>query len=280
MNTHPEDPGQAASPDAPWYIHGRCAAVAQAHAGRTVANSARHLAPHLRPGLSVLDIGSAGGALTRDLAAYVAPGQVTGLDSSPDAVRDAQVHPARPANLTFEVGDAYALPFEPGSFDVVHFHQVLHHLTDPAAALREAARVVRPGGLIAVREADFGASFWFPEATAWEAWRELYQLVARAGGTEVDAGRRLAFWLKQADLGQFADLNGSIWTYPGFAPVAQIAGSWADRLVSEHFSALAVKAGAADRTALIATAKGLIEWGNRPDAFFAMPHIEALVRLP
>jgi ubiquinone/menaquinone biosynthesis C-methylase UbiE len=48
----------------------------------------------------------------------------------------------------------YALDFADGSFDVVHAHQVLQHLTDPVAALIEMRRVCRPGGLIAARDGD------------------------------------------------------------------------------------------------------------------------------
>ncbi|MDR1119217.1 MAG: methyltransferase domain-containing protein [Bifidobacteriaceae bacterium] len=289
------------------YIHGHGEAVAKAHASRNVANSAAHLAPHLRPGLRLLDIGSAGGALTRDLAAHVAPGRVVGVDAAADAVRAAQDDPSRPGNLEYQAADAYALPFGDGEFDVVHIHQVLHHLEDPPRALREAARVAGPGGLLSLREGDYGAAWWFPAATAWESWQEAFQLVSRAGGMEVDAGRRLLHWLGQAGLaapgresadgnqgGGWTDgigqadgpkhaeihVSGSVWTYPGFAPAQEIAGSWADRITDRRFADLAEQAGVADLTSLTATAKGLVEWARHPDAFFAMPHVEALVRLP
>jgi SAM-dependent methyltransferase len=213
------------------------------------------------------------------LAARVAPGPVTGIDLAAEAVAAAQVDPARPANLDFQVADVYALPFADGVFDVVHIHQVLHHLADPPAALREAARVARPGGLMALREGDYGAAFWFPASAAWEAWRDAHQRVARAGGTEMDAGRRLLAWLGQAGLAA-AEVSGSIWTYPGFAPAAEIAASWAERLTGQHFADLAEAAGVADAAALRATADGLTAWADQPGAFFAMPHVEALVRLP
>ena len=48
-------------------------------------------------------------------------------------------------------GDVHDLPFPSGSFDVVHAHQVLQHVADPVAALREMVRVCRPGGVVAVR---------------------------------------------------------------------------------------------------------------------------------
>ena len=51
--------------------------------------------------------------------------------------------------MAFTVGDVYQLDFPDDSFDVVHAHQLLQHLTDPVAALREMRRVCRPGGLVA-----------------------------------------------------------------------------------------------------------------------------------
>ncbi|MDR0592229.1 MAG: class I SAM-dependent methyltransferase [Bifidobacteriaceae bacterium] len=261
------------------YIHGHGPGAARAHAGRNVANSAGHLAGVLEPGMRVLDLGSASGALTRDLAAKVAPGEVVGVDLSPDAVRQAQEDPSRPPNLTYEVGDVYALAHRPGSFDLVHVHQVLHHLADPVAAIRALAPLARPGGWLSLREGDFGAAFWHPESTAWRAWQECYQLVARRGGTEVDAGRRLLAYLAEAGLAERAGISGSLWTYPGFESAGEVAASWAERLTERHFIDLAAELGVADEPSLVRTAEGLVEWSRAPGALFVMPHIEALVQM-
>jgi len=77
----------------------------------------------------------------------------------------------------FCAGSVLALPFDDTSVDVVHAHQVLQHLADPVAALSEMARVLRPGGILAVRDADFGAFAWAPADPLLDRWLELYHEV-------------------------------------------------------------------------------------------------------
>ena len=119
------------------------------------------------------------GTITVDLAARVAPGRVVGLDVSADPLAEARAAAERAGvAVTFEVGDVYALAAADDSFDVVHAHQVLQHLTDPVAALREMARVCRPGGVIAVRDVDYAATSWFPAGRRPDRWLDA----VRRGG--------------------------------------------------------------------------------------------------
>ena len=90
---------------------------------------------------------------------------------------------------TFEVADAMALPWADDSFDVVHAHQVLQHVPEPVRALREMARVTRPGGTVAVRDTDYSAFTWWPRLPELDTWLDLYVRAARANGGEPDAGR-------------------------------------------------------------------------------------------
>ena len=119
------------------YTHGHADSVLRSHRWRTAANSAPHLIPHLRPGLDLLDVGCGPGTITADLAARVTPGRIVGMDRSPEVIAAAAAdHP----EVRFEVGDVYALDAADASFDVVHAHQVLQHLSDPVAALRDMRR--------------------------------------------------------------------------------------------------------------------------------------------
>src|SRR4051812_9608465 len=116
------------------YTHGHHETVLRSHRWRTVANSAAYLLPHLRPTDRLLDVGCGPATITAELAGIV--GEVVGLEATPEAVSLAQS-----ADVECVLGDVHALPFEDGSFDVVHAHQVLQHVADPVQALREMARV-------------------------------------------------------------------------------------------------------------------------------------------
>ncbi len=109
----------------------------------------------VRPGDSVLDVGSSGGYLARKLAAAAgAAGHVTGVDPSQAAIAYARRH-ALPT-MTFTVGAAQELPLPDSSFDVVTCTLAIHHI--PArkreAAFREMYRVTKPGGRLLAADFD------------------------------------------------------------------------------------------------------------------------------
>lgn len=121
------------------------------------ARALEHLA--LMPGQAVLEVGCGSGVFLPLLAREVGPsGRVVGFDYAPALVAEAQTR-VEQAELTHVVtvqeGDAYHLPFPDASFDAAHCERVLMHLTDPTAALREMARVVRPGGWVVAAEPDW-----------------------------------------------------------------------------------------------------------------------------
>ena len=175
------------------YTHGHSASVLRSHRTRTAENSAAYLLPELRPGQNLLDVGSGPGTITVDLAERIAPGRVTALEATEDALAltRAEAERSRCPTIDFAVGDVHALDFPSDSFDIVHAHQVLQHVADPVAALREMMRVCKPGGVVAARDGDYSGFTWFPESPGLDRWRELYLAAARANGGEPDAGRRL-----------------------------------------------------------------------------------------
>jgi len=180
-------------------------------------------------------------------------------------------------NVRFETGDVYRLGFEDGTFDVVHAHQVLQHLSDPVAALAEMRRVCRPGGLVAARDSDYGGMFWFPADPELDEWLTLYRDVARALGGEPDAGRRLLSWARAVGFAE-VEASASGWCYTGPADRPWWGALWAQRLTESPFGDRAVEQSLAARADLERLARAWLRWADSEDGWFFIPHGEILCR--
>lgn len=117
----------------------------------------------------VLEVGCGTGAMTRFLARRPDfTGRVVGVDHSASFIEAARRHAQAEGvedRIAFRVGDAHRLDFPAATFDAVIAHTVISHVTDPAAVLREMARVVRPGGMVAVFDGDYASlTYAFPDA--------------------------------------------------------------------------------------------------------------------
>jgi 2-polyprenyl-3-methyl-5-hydroxy-6-metoxy-1,4-benzoquinol methylase len=260
------------------YTHGHHESVLRSHRWRTAENSAAYLLPHLRPGLSLLDVGCGPGTITMDLAARVAPGRVTALEHTAEALSLARAEAATRGvdAIDFVVGDVHALDFPDGSFDVVHAHQVLQHVADPVTALRELRRVCRPGGVVAVRDSDYAAFTWYPELPELAEWIAAYRQAARANGGEPDAGRRLLAWAHAAG---FADVtaSASVWCFATPEDIAWWGGLWADRLTGSDLTRHLLAVGLSEPD-VARIAAGIRSWAAEPDAWFSVLHGELLGR--
>lgn len=260
------------------YTHGHHESVLRSHRWRTAENSAGYLLPHLRPGLDLLDVGCGPGNLTRDLAARVAPGRVVGLDAAADAIEAARADaPAEGPAVTFAVGDVYALDLDDDSFDVVHAHQVLQHLSDPVGALRELRRVVRPDGVVAVRDSDYAAMVWAPLDPRLDRWLALYHELTRRNRAEADAGRFLLGWTQAAGFSEVTATT-STWTFADPDMRAWWGSLWADRVTQSSYATQALERGLADEAELADLADAFRTWAAAPDGFFAVLHGEVLAR--
>lgn len=257
------------------YTHGHHESVLRSHRWRTAENSAGYLLDALVSGTRVLDVGCGPGTITVDFARRVAPARVVGIDRADDVLAVAREY-ARDAavdTVEFAVGDLYALDFPDASFDVVHAHQVLQHLTDPVAALREMRRVCTPGGVVAARDSDYATFTWWPDDPRLTRWLALYHEVARANDAEPDAGRRLLAWAHQAG---FADVlpSASTWCFATPEDRAWWGGLWADRIIASAFADQAIAGGFAVRAELEEISAAWRAWSGTPDGWFAIVHGE------
>lgn len=267
-------------PDAPddTYTHGHHHSVLRSHLWRTAENSAAYLLPHLGPSMSLLDVGCGPGTLTADLGRRVAPGAVLGIDRSAEVVAQAAAQADLPGNVAFAPGDVYRLNAPDATYDVVHTHQVLHHLSDPVAALREMRRVCRPGGIVAARESDYAAFTWSPADERLDRWLATYRAMARANGAEPDAGRHLKGWFRGAG---FDDVtcSASVWCFSTDDERDWWGGLWAERVLASDYARQAVDGGHATPSDLDDMAAGFRAWAEHPDGWFAVFHAEVIARV-
>lgn len=267
-------------PDAEWYAHAGNRALDPFLAGRTPERSAGFLLPWLHPGLDLLDCGCAFGTLTRGFVPYVAPGRVVGVDADAGQIARARalntgVEPAP----EFRVASVYALPFVAATFDVVYAGQILWHLRDPAAALREMRRVLRPGGLVAVFDARVGRTLWTPRTPGLARLLEWEERVLRHQGAAVDHAEDLPARLREAG---FVDASQGVFDF-------QVEGSSAAEGLIDYFRARFLAPavlqtlrgeGWADDAAVEAALAEVPAWAARPDARFGEESVWALGRVP
>ena len=114
------------------------------------------------PGLRWLDVGCGNGAFTELVIARCAPSQVDGIDPSEAQLAFARSR-AGARSAKFDMGDAMALPFATGAFDVAIMALVIFFVPDPSKAVAEMVRVVRPGGVVAAYAWDVLGGGFPPE---------------------------------------------------------------------------------------------------------------------
>jgi SAM-dependent methyltransferase len=261
------------------YTHGHHESVLRSHQWRTAENSAAYLLPQLSPEVTLLDIGAGPGTITVDFAERV--GHVTATEiGQPELALCRQTAEGRGlSNVSFAVEDVHALSFADESFDVTHAHQVLQHVADPVLALREMARVTRPGGIVAARDGDYGGFLWYPEFPEIGDWIKLYSIAARANGGEPDAGRRLLSWARQAGLAGVT-ATASTWCYATPEDRTHWAGSWADRVVESAVARQLLDSGTATAAQLQRISDAWRRWADAEDGWFLVPHGEIVYRKP
>lgn len=148
------------------------------------------------PGRILLEVGSGSGAFLARLAERFPDHDVRGVEIRPDLLDRARARGCRAVQ-----GDAYALPLPDQSCGTVVLRFVLQHLADPGAALREAARVLQPGGRVVVIDVDGG--MWGCVTPTFPEFRDIYSRFAAAqaqdGGDRM-VGRKVSGWLRDAGL--------------------------------------------------------------------------------
>lgn len=167
-----------------YYNKGFSKLISDTHSWRNVINAVPYIIPYLNKNQKLLDVGCGPGTILKDLGQYVK--QVVGIETLPELVELAKSQADLPENVEFQQGLAYELPFEDNSFDVVHALQVVVHLSDPSAGLKEMLRVCKKGGFVCVKDGDLSLTTVYPEEYA-----EIFHESTPARGTTLKIAGRL-----------------------------------------------------------------------------------------
>lgn len=230
--------------------------------------------------MSLLDIGCGPGTITVGFAPFLPEGRIIGADTSPAIVAEAaELASAQGlANVSFQVADIFALPFDDNTFDVVYAHQTFPHLPRPVAALQELRRVVKPGGMVATRDAL--AFNWAPALPGLEVMvTALCRMFASGGASFEPPGKMMHAWAREAGFERAkmtVSMGGTVYS------TDEEREWWArvgiERLTTdEHYRARAIAAGTSEEEiGLIVRDLGV--WSKDPDGWYGLSQAENIYR--
>lgn len=262
------------------YVYGEDSAVTTTlFSRRTAQKQAAFFLPYLQQGMTLLDCGCGSGSITIGLAKAVEPGPVTGVD-----ILDAEVKRARERaveanvpNIRFEVGNVYQLEFPDNSFDALFSHNVLEHVPDTRRALQEIYRVLKPGGIVGIRNMDWGGILFGPHN------EHIARMYIIGEGVMANAGGHTR--LSQS-LGNLLDEEGfedvivsaSYDLYNDLESRRLLAQASIRQFADKDFVERITTSGLAKVEEIEAIKDALPSWREAPGAFYAKPECEAIGR--
>ncbi|SJM93325.1 class I SAM-dependent methyltransferase [Crenothrix polyspora] len=245
---------------------------------RSFARHGVFVQPYLTAGLSVLDCGCGPGSITLDIAELVNPGVVHGIDFSALQIEQALLLQKQRAitNARFTTGSAYQLPYDDAQFDVVFAHAVLYHLQQPQQALAEFRRVLKPGGVVALRDACHTGDIMQPwDVNLAVVWQTIAQVFSYQGGNIYFGSQHKQLLLEQGF--QAIVLSCSYDMFATDAEKHSIRDYWHQFLDVDHRS-LIVEQQWLTALELTQQCAALDQWLANPASFFARARCEAIAR--
>lgn len=153
----------------------------------------------VKEGWSCLDIGCGPCGITDLLSRRVGVrGRVVGLDMNAQFLEIARL--GAPKNVEFRQGDAYGSDLPADSFDLVHMRFVASTAGNPERLLKEAIRLARPGGIVALQEPDGSTLNCYPPHPAWERLKAALLGAFSGVGADLQLARRLYAVVRQSGL--------------------------------------------------------------------------------
>jgi SAM-dependent methyltransferase len=194
----------------------------------------------LSAGARVVEIGCGPQGCLEILAARVGgTGSVVGVEMSEEAVALARtfVSERRLGNVEVRVGDAKMTGLPRSTFDLATARLVLVNVPEPEAIVAEMTALTRPGGIVALHEADWGMVLCDPPLAAWDDMIQAFLAYSRANGIDATIGRRLPRLLRTAGLADVRfDPLFDVYdvTHSRRTIFTQFAGNLRDRMLAQN----------------------------------------------
>ena len=247
-------------------------------AARKASTHAAFFLPFLTSGMRLLDCGCGPGTITVDLASMVAPEMMQAID-----IEAPQVEITRQRaqdlgleNLEVNQGSILDLPFEASSFDAVFISAVIGNISDAETALAEAYRVLKPNGLLGIREFDHSGNLVHPMTDVMCRSIQVYEDVRAHSGCSRNFGRQLRGSLQKTGF-EIEYINA---LYENFGEKAAVKahGEGIKGLFEQDLGRQALSLGFATEDELKAIIECWQNWGDDPESFFAAAWVEAVAR--
>jgi SAM-dependent methyltransferase len=135
---------------------------------------------NIKPSDRILELGSGLGILAAQISKNLVKGKITGIELS---ITQIESCPPSNKNLEFIRGDVHQIPFHDSSFNKIYCRYILEHLSNPGEALKEALRVLKPGGGISIQENSILLIEFCPECPKFiKVWEKFAVLQKKLGG--------------------------------------------------------------------------------------------------
>ena len=245
------------------YIYSKREEIKSHFARRTVDQQAGFLLRHLRQGMTLIDCGCGPGSITHGLARIVGSAKVWGVDVDMQSLQKGRSSAAE-SGAFFANANIFSLPFAANVFDVAYSNAVLSHLSDPLAALLEIRRVLKPGGILAVRVPDFDGRLIVPQDDRLIRSLQAHVAEVRKRGGNPTLGKHLRSFALQAG---FVNVEAAA-EYESFGTPDAVR-YWGNVVSTGLLESLAEKGSEAEREECKGRAVAWREWAEGEDSFLA-----------
>ncbi len=260
------------------YLHGYEEWTRRWMETRTAEAELPFLMPHLKAGKTVIDCGCGPGSITSGLAGVVAPAEVLGIDIEPRQLDAARENAARKGilNVRFEQASIYEIPRPAASFDIAVAHFVIEHVSDPPRALREVRRVLKTGGVAAIKDPYYPAFVFRPQTPEVALFQDLMARWQEHNGASTTYSADLRRHLLDAGFAR-AEASGGIERVAGAGEDAIVFRMILENQVKEPtFRETVLRLGWATEAQLDSIGASAASFAQRPDVFGFIVYVQAL----